>query len=271
MTSENSEVGISNHAAERIAQRSGLGPSTVQSMLDNGQFFWACEPLDDKPRYAVLYDACSSTYLVAVLGMGSRRVVTLLTLDQFEERAGPVAPVRLSLARLALVKPDRKPEMLLELPEAFTPANWRVVLTTTDGQEHVVGDFVHTAICSRFLYVQPPRTRQEFERRARRVAMTFKFGTWFLSAVPANIDPGSVAAVFAVALDAETGAQLWRKNVSAPLQTGLNNSPTSEGQQRLEQKARISQRKAATERRERRELRKSIRDRNRSTEVNLQS
>ncbi|MCC5612422.1 hypothetical protein LC612_38385 [Nostoc sp. CHAB 5834] len=245
MLCDKKEVEVSRHAAFRVVERSGLGPRSIQEMLEKEQYFWAIKPLEGHRRYALIFDSCTGGYVVAILAPAKLEVITVLTQDQFETwRGSPLSPMRMHLARIALMKgelqdveepkpvpsPPRKqtpsvppPTPKKEPDQAFDDKGplWRFDIELEGGRMRELGTFDLRFVRDSFLFVLAPSKAASFRRRARRVAQTWHFGNWFLTAIPSNVDPGTVVAVKASAMHMVGQKVLWTVDVTEDLKIAL--------------------------------------------------
>lgn len=92
---------LSPHATTRLLERSSRAPAWLAEVVQKGQFAYLQFGLPNRRRYALVFDGLEQTYLVAILGVDHLEVITVLTLAQYENTYGPVAPVFFKLAQLA--------------------------------------------------------------------------------------------------------------------------------------------------------------------------
>jgi len=92
---------LSPHATTRLLERSSRAPAWLAEVVQKGQFAYLQFGQPNRRRYALVFDALEQAYLVAILGVDHLEVITVLTLVQYENTYGPVAPVFFKLAQLA--------------------------------------------------------------------------------------------------------------------------------------------------------------------------
>lgn len=100
-----SEFEISPHAELRILERTNLSGGQILQRINENSCYWLDDNKNLNRKYAIIYFASEKLYIIAVIAINDKVVVTLLNVEQFERDYGIIPYVYLSLARqLALQK-----------------------------------------------------------------------------------------------------------------------------------------------------------------------
>lgn len=115
---------VTRHGIERIMERSTRAPSWLDQVLKDGQFARLRPQRASQKNYVLVHDVLTNSYLVPVLGR-ENAVVTVLTLQQYENTHGAVPAVMRQLSRAARIQGVEPPQL-----KGPTPAQRRAMQQT---------------------------------------------------------------------------------------------------------------------------------------------